>query len=175
MTRHGGVRLTAIAMGERLNDKRPTTRTEKRRPSRPPLSAPSPACNNQEFFLYQVDSRGGPGGKASGTACIECCLGFLRSVCKPEGGFFLLKRALVLAVLCFLSATALAQNAKPPFLTVFAGYSYANEGYLQGKRSNLHGYEASVEGFHFYPHLTVIGDASAHYGWNEFPISCVTT
>ena len=85
------------------------------------------------------------------------------------------KRALLVAVWFAACATAFAQSTnKPPFLTVFAGYSYANEGYLLGQRSNLNGYEASVEGLHFYPHLTLIGDGSAHYGWNSFPISCVT-
>jgi hypothetical protein len=63
---------------------------------------------------------------------------------------------------------------KPPRIIIFAGYSYENAGYLLGTRSNLNGYEASVEGFHLRPHLSFVGDASAHYGWNVFPISCVT-
>jgi len=87
----------------------------------------------------------------------------------------LLKRACLLAVLCWFGATAFAQGPKRPFLTVFAGYAYANQSYLFNTRSNLNGYEVSAEGFRFYPHLTLIGDASAHYGWNAFPISCVTT
>lgn len=63
---------------------------------------------------------------------------------------------------------------KPPRIIVFLGYSYENAGYLLGTRSNLNGYEASVEGFHLRPHLSFVGDGSAHYGWNQFPISCVT-
>jgi len=100
------------------------------------------------------------------------------SVREPEGGFFLLKRALVLAVLLLLCAAAFGQATeptKPPFLTVFAGYSYANQGYLLNSRSNLHGYGVSVEGWHFFPHLTMVGDGHAQFGWNAFPISCVTT
>jgi hypothetical protein len=63
---------------------------------------------------------------------------------------------------------------KPPRIIIFAGYSYENARYLFGNTSNLNGYEASVEGFHLRPHLSFVGDGSAHYGWNQFPISCVT-
>jgi hypothetical protein len=63
---------------------------------------------------------------------------------------------------------------KPPRFIVFAGYSFENAGYLLGRRSNLNGYEASLETLHFRPHFSIVADGSAHYGWNEFPISCVT-
>ena len=63
---------------------------------------------------------------------------------------------------------------KPPRFIIFAGYSFENAAYALGRRSNLHGFEASLEGFHFRPHFSLVADGSAHYGWNEFPISCVT-
>lgn len=63
---------------------------------------------------------------------------------------------------------------KPPRFIIFAGYSYENAGYLLGQRSNLNGYEASLETLHFRPHFSILADGSAHYGWNAFPISCVT-
>jgi hypothetical protein len=84
---------------------------------------------------------------------------------------FVLKRALMVAVLLALSGFAAAQNPK---FTIFAGYSYGNTNYAPGPRSNLNGWEASIEGFRFKPWLTLVADGSAHYGWNEFPISCVT-
>ena len=83
----------------------------------------------------------------------------------------LLKRALIAAVMLAGSGLAVAQN---PRFTIFAGYSYGNTPYGPGNRSNLHGWEASVEGMHFKPWLTLVADGSAHYGWNSFPISCVT-
>lgn len=83
----------------------------------------------------------------------------------------MLKRALVGMVMVAASGLAAAQNPK---LTIFAGYSYGNTNYAPGKRSNLNGWEASVEGFRFRPWLTFVADGSAHYGWNSFPISCVT-
>ena len=83
----------------------------------------------------------------------------------------MLKRALMLMVMVGISGLAAAQVPK---LTIFAGYSYGNTNYAPGPRSNLHGWEASVEGFRFRPWLTLVADGSANYGWNSFPISCVT-
>jgi hypothetical protein len=93
-----------------------------------------------------------------------------------------LKRALfIILTVAGVAGAATAQNEpaepisnKPPRFIVFAGYSYQNARYLFGDRSNLHGYEASLEGFHFRPHFSLVADGSAHYGWNQFPISCVT-
>jgi hypothetical protein len=81
------------------------------------------------------------------------------------------KRACVLVVLFALSGIAAAQNSK---FTVFAGYSYGNTSYGDSHRSNLNGWEASIEGYRFRPWLTFVGDGSGYYGWNQFPISCVT-
>ena len=83
----------------------------------------------------------------------------------------MLKRALVAAIL--LTFTVLAQAQNPRF-TIFAGYSYGNTNYAPGPRSNLHGWEASIEGIRLKPWLTLVADGSGNYGWNEFPISCVT-
>lgn len=87
----------------------------------------------------------------------------------------MLKRALIVAVIAALSGLAAAQNQNQnPRFTVFAGYSYGNTNYGPDHRSNLNGWEASIEGFRLKPWLTLLVDGSANYGWNAFPISCVT-
>ena len=83
----------------------------------------------------------------------------------------MLKRALVVAMMLTASGLASAQN---PRFTIFAGYSYGNTNYAPGNRSNLNGWEASIEGIRLKPWLSLVADGSGHYGWNEFPISCVT-
>ena len=83
----------------------------------------------------------------------------------------MLKRAIIVVVLLALGGVAAAQNAR---FTVFAGYSYGNTPYASGQRSDLHGWEASLEGFRFRPGLTLVVEGSAQAGWNQFPISCVT-
>jgi len=82
-----------------------------------------------------------------------------------------LKRALVLLVVLALGGVAAAQN---PRFTIFAGYSYGNTNYAPGPRSNLNGWEASIEGLRIKKWLTLVADGSSQSGWNEFPISCVT-
>jgi hypothetical protein len=82
-----------------------------------------------------------------------------------------LKRACVMVLLFALGGVAAAQNSK---FTIFAGYSYGNTSYGDSHRSNLHGWEASVEGYRLRPWLTFVADGSGYYGWNQFPISCVT-
>jgi hypothetical protein len=82
-----------------------------------------------------------------------------------------LKRACVMVLLFALGGVAAAQNSK---YTVFAGYSYGNTSYGDNHRSNLNGWEASLEGYRFRPWLTFVADGSGYYGWNQFPISCVT-
>jgi len=81
------------------------------------------------------------------------------------------KRALMMALVFALGGVGAAQNSR---FTIFAGYSYGNTPYVTTQRSNLHGWEGSIEGFRFRPWLTLVADGSGHYGWNEFPISCVT-
>jgi hypothetical protein len=88
-----------------------------------------------------------------------------------QGGFVVLKRALMLAAVLAFGGLAAAQNPK---FTIFAGYSYGNTNYGPGNRSNLNGWEGSIEGYHLKPWLTLVADGSGHYGWNAFPISCVT-
>jgi hypothetical protein len=82
-----------------------------------------------------------------------------------------LKRAGVMVLLFALGGVAAAQNSK---FTIFAGYSYGNTSYGDYHRSNLNGWEASVEGYRFRPWLSLVADGSGYYGWNQFPISCVT-
>jgi hypothetical protein len=77
----------------------------------------------------------------------------------------------MLAAVLVVSGLAAAQNPK---FTIFAGYSYGNTNYAPGSRSNLNGWEASIAGYHVKPWLTLVADGSGHYGWNAFPISCVT-
>lgn len=86
----------------------------------------------------------------------------------------MLKRALIVTSMFVLGGLAAAQTPQVPKFAIFAGYSYANTDYLSGPRSNLNGWEASAEGFRLRPYLTFVADGSGHYGWNEFPISCVT-
>lgn len=83
----------------------------------------------------------------------------------------MLKRASVCLLMLALSGIASAQNSK---FTIFAGYSYGNTNYGDTHRSNLNGWEASIEGYRKRPWLTFVADASGNYGWNAFPISCVT-
>ena len=77
----------------------------------------------------------------------------------------------VLILLLALSGGAAAQNSK---FTIFAGGSYGNSNYGDTHRSNLFGWEASIEGYRLRHWLTFVGDGSGYYGWNQFPISCVT-
>ena len=83
----------------------------------------------------------------------------------------MLKRALIFLAVLALTGAAAAQNSR---LTIFGGYAYGNTNYAPGPRSNLHGWEATIEGFRLKKWLTLVADGSAQYGWNEFPISCVT-
>jgi len=85
-----------------------------------------------------------------------------------------LKRALMVVAVFLLSGLASAQVPEIPRLGLFAGGSYANTPYLSGGRSNLFGWAATVEGFRLKPFLTFVADGSGDYGWNPFPISCVT-
>jgi opacity protein-like surface antigen len=64
--------------------------------------------------------------------------------------------------LCLI-ALATAAYAQIPSGNVFVGYSYMNAGLVSGNRSNLNGWNASVEG-KFLPFLGIVGDFSGHYG-----------
>ena len=78
---------------------------------------------------------------------------------------------IVLVLMLALGGVADAQNSK---FTIFAGYSYGNTNYGDTHRSHLNGWEASVEGYRLRHWLTFVADGSGYYGWNQFPISCVT-
>jgi hypothetical protein len=84
---------------------------------------------------------------------------------------FVLKRTMIVVTLLGLGGIAAAQNSR---FTVFAGYAYGNTNYASSQRTSLHGWEASLEGIRLRPWLTFVVDGSAQYGWNQFPISCVT-
>jgi len=73
----------------------------------------------------------------------------------------LFKIVAVLFALGFLVAAASAQI--PSSGNVFFGYSYLNANLVPGDRTNLNGWEASVEGKVF-PFVGVVADFSGHYG-----------
>jgi hypothetical protein len=71
-----------------------------------------------------------------------------------------------LALIAFTSAA----TAQVPKGNVFFGYSYASADLNQNDRSNLNGWEASLEG-KFLPFIGIVADFSGHYGTNDFPSS----
>jgi opacity protein-like surface antigen len=75
----------------------------------------------------------------------------------------------VLAVLALFACSSLA-FAQVPKGNVFFGYSYASADLNNNDRSNLNGWEASLEG-KFLPFIGVVADFSGHYGTNDFPSS----
>src|ERR1700739_1337883 len=102
-----------------------------------------------------MDSKDCARGKVSGSRGIQRHSRFpRRSVSRryPGGFFFVLKRTSVFVLLLVLGGTATAQNSK---YTIFAGGSYANTNYGDTHRSNLFGWEASIEGYRYRPWLTL--------------------
>ena len=73
----------------------------------------------------------------------------------------MLKRACVLVVLLALGGVAAAQNSK---FTIFAGYSYGNTSYGDSHRSNLNGWEASIEGYRSHIDRLGLGDRVRWHG-----------
>jgi opacity protein-like surface antigen len=76
------------------------------------------------------------------------------------------------AVLILFACTALA-SAQVPKGNAFFGYSYASADLNSNDRSNLNGWEASLEG-KFLPFIGIVADFSGHYGTNNFPSSATT-
>ncbi len=76
---------------------------------------------------------------------------------------------IVLALLAFTSFA----SAQVPKGNAFFGYSYASADLNQNNRSNLNGWEASLEG-KFLPFIGIVADFSGHYGTNDFPSSSGT-
>ena len=70
------------------------------------------------------------------------------------------KISVVTIVLLALAGLAAAQVPKG---NIFAGYSYAKADIGSGSRSNLNGWNASLEG-KLFPFIGVVADVSGHYG-----------
>ena len=72
-----------------------------------------------------------------------------------------------LAVSCALSSVAAAQVPKG---NIFVGYSYGSADLNHNNRSNLNGWEGSLEG-KFLPWVGLVADFNGLYGSNNFPSS----
>jgi hypothetical protein len=72
-----------------------------------------------------------------------------------------------LVLSCALSSVALAQIPKA---NIFVGYSYGSADLNHNNRSNLNGWEGSVEGS-FLPWISIVADLNGLYGTNNFPSS----
>jgi opacity protein-like surface antigen len=76
-------------------------------------------------------------------------------------------KLVILLSLLFLTSVAAAQVPKG---NLFFGYSYLRADLNSSDRSNLNGWEGSLEGKVF-PFVGVVADFSGHYGTNNFPSS----
>src|SRR5262249_32058438 len=74
---------------------------------------------------------------------------------------------LLLGLSCGLVSQAAAQVPKG---NVFFGYSYASADLNSNDRSNLNGWEGSLEG-KFLPFIGIVADLNGLYGTNNFPSS----
>ena len=74
---------------------------------------------------------------------------------------------LFLTLLCAWSSPAAAQVPKG---NVFFGYSYGSADLNHNNRSNLNGWEGSLEG-KFLPFIGIVADLNGLYGTNNFPSS----
>jgi hypothetical protein len=72
-----------------------------------------------------------------------------------------------LVLSCALSSVAVAQIPKG---NIFVGYSYASADLNHNDRSNLNGWEGSLEG-KFLPWVGIVADINGLYGTNNFPSS----
>jgi outer membrane protein with beta-barrel domain len=72
-----------------------------------------------------------------------------------------------LVLSCALSSVAVAQVPKG---NLFVGYSYGNVDLNHNNRSNLNGWEGSLEG-KFLPWVGIVADINGLYGTNNFPSS----
>jgi len=72
-----------------------------------------------------------------------------------------------LALTCAVSSVATAQIPKA---NIFVGYSYGNADLNHNNRSNLNGWEGSLEGS-FLPWISIVADLNGLYGTNDFPSS----
>jgi hypothetical protein len=72
-----------------------------------------------------------------------------------------------LTLSCVLSSVAVAQVPKG---NIFVGYSYGSADLNHDNRSNLNGWEGSLEG-KFLPWVGIVADFNGLYGTNNFPSS----
>jgi len=73
----------------------------------------------------------------------------------------------LLTLSCVLSSVAVAQVPKG---NIFVGYSYGSADLNHNNRSNLNGWEGSLEG-KFLPWVGIVADFNGLYGTNNFPSS----
>jgi len=79
---------------------------------------------------------------------------------------------LLLFAFCLLVCTSFA-SAQVPKGNVFFGYSYGNADLNHNDRSNLNGWEGSLEG-KIFPFVSLVTDINGLYGSNDFPSSTQT-
>jgi hypothetical protein len=78
-----------------------------------------------------------------------------------------------IALLSFLALSCALSSAQLPKANVFVGYSYGSADLNHNNRSNLNGWEGSLEGS-FLPWISVVADLNGLYGTNNFPSSTQT-
>jgi opacity protein-like surface antigen len=83
-----------------------------------------------------------------------------------------MRRVLAIGFSLFLSAAA-ASAQVPTSGNVFVGYSYYNTNIASSSRSNLNGWEASLEGKAL-PGVGIVADFSGHYGSQDVPSGVAT-
>jgi len=80
-------------------------------------------------------------------------------------------RNVLFALLTLFSFATLAAAQVPTSGNVFFGYSYYSTNLSSTDRANTNGWEATGEG-KVLPFIGIVGDFSAHYGTEHFPIAC---
>jgi hypothetical protein len=78
-------------------------------------------------------------------------------------------RCLISLLFLFLPLSAYAQGSN-----VFLGYSYLNANSPAGNRSNLNGWNGSLEG-KIFPFVGIVADLSGYYGHQAIPTGCAGT
>jgi hypothetical protein len=79
----------------------------------------------------------------------------------------------IAVMVCSLFLFASAANSQVPSGNVFVGYSYYNADLSSLGRSNLNGWNGSVEG-KVLPWVGIVADLSGHYGSENRPRGCLT-
>ena len=82
----------------------------------------------------------------------------------------MLRNKFIVALSFFAFTTLAAAQSPVPKGNVFFGYSYLSADLNSNDRSNLNGWEGSLEGKVF-PFVGIVADFSGHYGSNDFPSS----